>query len=65
MTSKEYLEIQTLCMRMHAYIKQKRYKEADAVLYQMHQCKSIDELTFYTDVVEELRYMAECSIQMN
>lgn len=71
MIAKDYLDIQTLCMRMHAYIKQERYEEADDILLkEMSDVKGMSELRFASEdideMIEEFRYIASSSnMQMN
>jgi len=65
MKAKDYLDIQTLCMRMHAYMKQERYEEADNILLkEMGLVKGMNELKFTEDIddmIEELVYIARSS----
>ena len=65
MIAKDYLAVQTLCMRMHAYIKQERYEEADRILLdEMSLVKGMSELQFAGDIddmIEELVYIARSS----
>ena len=65
MIAKDYLAVQTLCMRMHAYIKQERYEEADRILLdEMSLVKGMSELPFAGDIddmIEELVYIARSS----
>ena len=71
MIAKDYLAVQTLCMRMHAYMKQERYEEADHVLLkEMSDVEGMSELRFATvdmdDMIEEIIYIARSSnMQMN
>lgn len=66
MIAKDYLDIQTLCMRMHAYMKQERYEEADDILLkEMSDVEGMSELRFASedidDMIEELVYIARSS----
>ena len=70
MIAKDYLAVQTLCMRMHAYMKQERYEEADRILIdEMSLVEGMSELRFTEDtdeMIEELVYIARSSnMQMN
>jgi len=70
MIAKDYLAIQTLCMRMHAYMKQERYEEADRILLdEMSLVKGMSELRFAGDIdvmIEALVYIAlNSDMQMN
>ena len=65
MIAKDYLAVQTLCMRMHAYMKQERYEEADRILLdEMSLVRGMSELQFAGDIddmIEELVYIARSS----
>ena len=70
MIAKDYLAVQTLCMRMHAYMQQERYEEADRILIdEMSLVEGMSELRFTEDtdeMIEELVYIARSSnMQMN
>jgi pentatricopeptide repeat protein len=70
MIAKDYLAVQTLCMRMHAYMKQERYEEADHILLdEMSLVKGMSELRFAGDIdvmIEALVYIAlNSDMQMN
>tara|TARA_R100001530_G_scaffold1567_1_gene2863 strand:+ start:93 stop:305 length:213 start_codon:yes stop_codon:yes gene_type:complete len=70
MIAKDYLAVQTLCMRMHAYMKQERYEEADRILLdEMSLVKGMSELRFAGDIdvmIEALVYIAlNSDMQMN
>jgi hypothetical protein len=65
MIAKDYLAVQTLCMRMYAYIQQERYEEADHILLdEMRLVRGMSELRFAGDIddmIEELVYIARSS----